>query len=146
MTYFKIDDGFYDHPKVMSLPRGPIRKGAVSLWSLAGSWCCRYLTDGLLPETRVVELGGAMKEADALVAARLWHPGGDDCWIEDEELRCPPVPGGHFLYHQWPEHQDLKSLVEERRMKARVRMANLRSSDARAPTVRANSSRLVRAN
>lgn len=143
MTYFKIDDGFYDHPKVTSIPRGVTRKGAVALWSLSGSWCSRYLTDGQLPASQIEELGGVKKDAEWLVAARLWHPAGDECWIDDEEKRCPSVPSGHFLFHQWPEHQDLKRVVEERRAKARVRMANLRSVDARAPDVLANGSKNV---
>lgn len=123
---FKVDDGFYDHPKVRSIPRGAMRKGAVTLWTMAGSWCARYLTDGLLPAYQVDELGGIVKEADWLVAAQLWHEPGHDC------EKCPPVPTGHYLYHDWPQCNDLKVDVEKRRDKARDRMRKLRNGDHKA--------------
>lgn len=124
MPYFRVDDGFYDHPKVKSLPRGNVRKGAIFLWNQAGSWSSRYLLDGLVAATQIEEFGASKRDADALVACRLWHAPGDECWSDEP---CPDVPPGHFLYHQWPEHQDLKSVVEERRAKARVRMHRLRN-------------------
>lgn len=123
MTWFRIDDGFYDHPKVKALPRGAVRKGAVSLWTLAGSWCSRYKTDGLIPAHQIEEFGSASKDADALVAAVLWHSPGHDCET------CPDVPHGHYLYHQWPEHQPLKADVEKRQAKARERMRKLRNGE-----------------
>lgn len=33
MTWFKVDDGFYDHPKVDQLPNA-----AVGLWVKCGAW------------------------------------------------------------------------------------------------------------
>ena len=123
MTWFKVDDGFYDHPKVRSLPRGPVRKGAVSLWLLAGSWCSRYLKDGLIPSHQIEEFGSSRKDAEALVAAVLWHAPGHDC------DRCPDVPRGHYLYHEWPEHQPLKDEVERRQAANRERMRKRRGGD-----------------
>lgn len=119
---FKVDDGFYDHPKVRSIPRGTSRKGSVALWTLAGSWCDRYLTDGLVPAHQVEEFGATRKDADWLVAAGLWHVAGHAC-------DCPDVPTGHFLYHDWTQCNDLKIDVEKRRGKARDRMRRLRNGD-----------------
>lgn len=116
MTWFKVDDGFYDHPKVKSLPRGTVRKGAVSLWLLAGSWCARYLQDGLIPGHQLEEFGASMKDAEALVAAVLWHGHGHGC---DE---CPPVPRAHYLFHEWSAHQPLREQVEAEKRAARERM------------------------
>lgn len=124
---FKVDDGFYDHPKVRSIPRGAPRKGAVTLWTLAGSWCDRYLTDGLVPSHQIGELGATRREAEWLVAAQLWHEPGHDC------DSCPDVPTGHFLYHDWPQCNDLKVDVEKRRGKARERMRKLRNGESTKP-------------
>lgn len=44
MTWFKIDDSFYDHPKVFDAP-----DCAVALWVRAGAWSARNLTDGFVP-------------------------------------------------------------------------------------------------
>jgi hypothetical protein len=44
LTWFKIDDSFYDHPKVFDAP-----DCAVALWTRAGTWSARNLTDGFVP-------------------------------------------------------------------------------------------------
>lgn len=44
MTWFKVDDSFYDHPKVFDAP-----DCAVALWTRAGTWSARNLTDGFVP-------------------------------------------------------------------------------------------------
>lgn len=44
MTWFKIDDSFYDHPKVFDAP-----DCAVALWTRAGTWSARNRTDGVVP-------------------------------------------------------------------------------------------------
>lgn len=123
MVWFKVDDGFYDHPKVKNLPRGGIRKGAIFLWNQAGSWCARYLTDGLIPATQIEEFGATRKDAHALVAAGLWHDGtqrDDDCQT------CLWVPPKHYVFHQWAEYQLTKAQVEAEREAARKRQAKYR--------------------
>jgi hypothetical protein len=123
MTWFRVDDGFYDHPKVKSLPRGAVRKGAVFLWTTAGSWAARYLMDGLVPALEVEEFGASSKDAQALVAARLWHDADNGCTSENP---CPPVPPGHFLFHQWPVYQWTRQQVEADRAAARARQQRRR--------------------
>lgn len=120
MTWFKVDDGFYDHPKVKSLPRGNVRKGAIFLWNQAGSWCCRYLKDGFVPLYQLDELGAAVKDAEALVGVDLWHAPGHQC------RDCPPVPTGQFLFHQWSDYQPTREQVEAEKKAARDRMNNRR--------------------
>lgn len=122
MTWFQVDDGFYDHPKVKSIPRGNARKGAVALWTMAGSWSGRYGKDGLIPAHQIEEFSASKTDAEWLVAANLWHTEGHDCGT------CPDVPKGHYLYHQWDEHQLLKEEVERRKHLARERARKFRKS------------------
>lgn len=128
MTYFFVDDAFYDHPKVKALPRGTVRKGAVSLWTLAGAWSCRYLQDGLIPPHMIEELGGTNKDADALVATDLWHGPDHECDV------CPYVPRGHYLFHDWPQWQKTKDQVERERKASRARMAKYRGKEGEQGT------------
>lgn len=121
MTWFRIDDGFYDHPKIKALPRGPVRKGAIALWTMAGSWCARYLKDGMVPAAQIEELGGSAKDAQALVATTLWHEHDHGC------PACPDVPPKHYLYHEWGLYQKTKEQVEKEREQAKKRQANYRA-------------------
>lgn len=123
MTWFKVDDSFYDHPKVKSLPRGPVRKGAVFLWTTAGSWCGRYLKDGQVPAHLVEEFGATRRDAEALIAAVLWHAPGHDCSY------CPEVPAGHYLFHQWDQYQPTRDQIEAEREAARKRMSARRTRE-----------------
>ena len=88
MTWFKVDDGFYDHPKVIDLPLA-----AVGLWALAGAYCARHLTDGVITDRQIRAIGGTRKQAAALVAAGLWS--ADDApptlpqWRYSSQLHCP---------------------------------------------------------
>lgn len=45
MAWAKLDDGFYDNPKVVDLPRS-----AVGLWALAASYCAKHLTGGFISD------------------------------------------------------------------------------------------------
>lgn len=112
MTWFKVDDSFYDHPKVKAIPR-VARKGAIFLWNQAGSWSCRYLTDGLVPDHMVDELGANGKDSAALVACTLWER----------------VPGG-YLFHDWADYQFTREQVETERAAARERMMRKRRGKA----------------
>jgi hypothetical protein len=125
VTWFRVDDGFYDHPKVKSLPRGPVRKGAIFLWNQAGSWCCRYLQNGLVPPHMISELGATRRDAEALVACDLWHTAGHDC------ADCPDIPRGHYLFHQWSQYQPTRDQVEAERDAARKRMQERRRGSGR---------------
>lgn len=123
MVWFNTDDGFYDHPKVKAIPRGGLRKGAICLWTLAGSWNARYHHDGLIPLGQIEELGGTVRETEQLVTVRLWHPPGYDCPSE----KCIDVPPGYIGFHDWPAYQQTKEQVEARRIKARERQSRHRS-------------------
>ncbi|AKF06065.1 hypothetical protein [Sandaracinus amylolyticus] len=113
MTWFKVDDGFTDHPKVDALLEGKHAEVALALWTLAGCWCAKQLTDGFVPAGRIRRFG--LKSPDA-AAAELVRVG---LWVV--------VPEG-FQFHQWTEHQPSREdVLAERDRKAR----NKRDSRAR---------------
>lgn len=116
MPWFKVDDGFYDHPKVVDLP-----PEAAGLWVLAGSYCARHLTDGGVPRSRVARLGATESVAAELVAAGLW----------DE------TPEG-YQFHDWSEYQPLRASIVEERRRAQERMRAVR---AKSKDVRPNEER-----
>lgn len=68
MTWFKLDDGFHSHPKVLQAGNE-----AIGLYVRCGSYCAQHLTDGFVPAP-VVLLYGSVELAEALVEARLWKP------------------------------------------------------------------------
>lgn len=109
MTWFKIDDSFYDHPKVYDAP-----DCAVALWTRAGAWCARNLTDGFVPSGMPARLcddpDTAVKE---LVRRGLW-------------LRA----SGGFRFHDWATYQPSKEAVEK--LRAARAAAGKRGGQAKA--------------
>lgn len=93
MTFFKVDDGIWGHPKFSLLSND-----AIALWVMAGSWCGRYVTDGLLPFQSLPMVRGSKQSAQELVDAGLW--------LE--------TPDG-WLFHDWHDYQYTKAEVESRR-------------------------------
>lgn len=105
MTWFKVDDSFYDHPKVFDAS-----DAAVALWTRAGSWAARNLTDGFVPSGLLARLSGdPVTAAKELVDRGLW-----------KRTR------GGFQFHDWAEYQPSKERVESDRKAAAVRQANYR--------------------
>lgn len=95
MPWFRIDDNFDTHPKVLSIPRGAARLRAVGLWTEIGTWCSRQLTDGVFPPSMVGEKGGSRTDLRWLLQVELWHPVGQGCGTE----HCPDgVPGQHRMH------------------------------------------------
>jgi hypothetical protein len=73
MPFFHVDDGFHAHKKVARL--GVADFAALSLWSVAGSWCSDFLTDGFIPDYIAARMTPDYKEyAEALVRVGLWEP------------------------------------------------------------------------
>lgn len=126
---FKVDDGFYDCIKVKSIPRGNPRKGAVALWTLAGSWSDRYSQDGFIPATQIEELHCVTKDAQWLVASTLWHDTDNPCPRDPDDAKkpCQPCPPGQYLFHDYADFNDLKVDKVKRRQRNRERMRKLRN-------------------
>ena len=86
MPWGRIDDTWYDHPKLEGIAgegTWPDRLAAAGLNSLAWSWCNRFLTDGHVPRRTVEKLGGTHALAEILVAAGLWETAASGYQIHD---------------------------------------------------------------
>lgn len=96
MTWFKVDDTFHDHPKIFDAP-----DCAVALWTRAGTWSARNLTDGFVP---------------AGMPARL-------CDDHDTAVRQLLTRGlwkrarGGYQFHDWAEYQPSAEAVKALREK-----------------------------
>src|SRR5699024_10465837 len=118
MAWFKIDDNFYDHPKVDELSLE-----AIGLWAVCGTYVARHLTDGFIAARRVTRLGGTDELAAKLVDAELWDPAD-----------------GGYTFRNWREYQPTRAEVEGKREQARRRQQRKRQRDAEGRYVKENSS------
>ena len=99
MTWFKVDDHLWSHPKVLHTS-----SAAIGVWARVGSYCADQLTDGLIerrtiysicPDSRRV-VDRAIAE---LVSVGLWEVVAEDGW----------------QYHDWHDHQPTREGVQARR-------------------------------
>lgn len=104
MSWFKIDDGFWSHPKVLGLS-----DAAVALWVKAGSYSGQHLTDGVITRKVLQILSGSQETASELVSAGLW--------LDHIEGYC---------FHDWDKYQPLRKKVEAEREKTKERVAKYR--------------------
>jgi hypothetical protein len=106
MVDFRVDDGFGQHPKTVGLTLE-----AIGLWTLAGAWSMRYLTDGHVPaEVMRGMCGRRTKVITELVTRNLLIP-TDDGW----------------QYVDWAQYQRSRGQVEAEREKSRKRLADWRA-------------------
>lgn len=127
MPWFKVDDAFHSHPKVMELS-----VEAVGLWTLAGTWCANYLTDGVIKESVLHRFGRTSANVRELCAELVEA----DLWDE--------ITDGVYQYRNWAEYQPVKDDVEAEREAARERMRQVRArkkEPKRSENVRANNPR-----
>lgn len=108
MAWFKVDDNFYDHPKVDELSLE-----AIGLWTVCGTYSARHLTDGFIPKRRINRLGGDESLARELVEAELWL-----------------VAEGGYQYRNWREYQPTRDEVEGKKAQARERQKRKRERDS----------------
>ncbi len=122
MVWFRVDDGWHSHPKVLELSLS-----ACGLWAKAGSWSADHLTDGFVPAAAVRSLGGTAKMAAELVAAGLWT-----------------AADGGWRFHQWEHHQPSRESVERERLQKRDRQRRWRESNPSTDTSRDSSTNELR--
>jgi hypothetical protein len=108
MTWFKVDDNFWSHPKTVALSTH-----AVALWVRAGSYCGNHLTDGVIPRYILPMLQGDADAATELVGAGLWLDHIDG-WV----------------FHDWEQYQPARAKVEAERAKTRERVAKHRAKES----------------
>lgn len=118
MTWFRVDDGFYSHPKVIRIPRS-LRAEALGTWTLCGTWSTDKLQDGFVPEYMIEELGGTLAGAEALVAAGLWK----------RRARRAGFEFVHWEEFQFTREQVLEKRTAESRRKAEYRARKARQSE-----------------
>ena len=120
MSWFKLDDQFFSHPKV--LRAGP---EATLLYVSGGCYAAKHLTDGLIPKCAVptlTTLSRPQKLAERLVHVRLWHELEDDFEMHD-----------YLLYN--PSRVEVESVRESARERAANgarKMHELRAKDSRS--------------
>lgn len=120
MPWFKVDDGFANSKQVVRIPR-KFRCAAVGLWTLAGTWSSKELTDGFVPEHMLEELAATKADAGRLVEAELW------CAVD-----------GGWQFVGWEKYQPTRVQVlaerdKEADRKRRWREAKTGKSDPRPP-------------
>lgn len=127
MTWFRVDDGFGEHPKVDSL--GAQTPHALCVWLLCGNAAARALTDGAVSEAMLSRACSALsptmrrKAVEALVRVGLWEVREDGWAFKD------------WLDHQPSREQVLAKREAERARQNRHRAPTSRVSHAVTPTV-----------
>jgi hypothetical protein len=113
VTWFKVDDNLPTHRKVLAIPRRD-RAAAIGLWTLAGAWCAKNLTDGHLGAHMLEELASSKKYADLLVRVGLWE-----------------ATEQGYLFHDWSSPwQPTRAEVEAKREEEAKRKAEWRARRA----------------
>src|SRR5579864_6667520 len=107
--WFRVDDTFYNHPKVIGLP-----DSAIGLWLRAGCWAARHLTDGYVPKKIWRDLGG-----------RHWHRSVQS--LEQVWLIEPDENGDGWWFHDWREYQPTRDQVQTRRKETADRVKSWRA-------------------
>jgi hypothetical protein len=108
VTWFRVDDGFWSHPKVIECP-----DSAIGLWVKAGAYSAQHLTDGVISKAAASVLRAKKRDICALIAAGLWQ----EC-------------DGGWRFHEWENHQPSREQVHGRRAKTAERVARWRAGQA----------------
>lgn len=96
IPWFKVDDQFWSHPKVVELSAE-----AVALWVRAGSYAAQHLTDGLVTYGTIRMLAADRDAATELTNAGLWDQRDGRTWV----------------FHDWEDYQPDAIASKERRQK-----------------------------
>jgi hypothetical protein len=106
VSWFKLDDATYDHPKIVQ-----VSDGAFRLWVTAGLYCAKHLTDGIISPGTLKVLQAKSRHCDELWSAGLWER----------------IPEGGYRFHDWDHYQPTRLQVIERRRKEAERKAKARA-------------------
>lgn len=87
MTRFFVDDRLHSHPKARQAGLA-----AMGLWTMAGSYCAAYLTDGFVPSSFVRGFDNGFRSANKLVEVGLWVR------AENEDGQSG------YSFHDWGDH------------------------------------------
>jgi hypothetical protein len=123
VTWVKLDDQFFAHPKVIDLG-----KDAKLLYLAGLTYCSEHLTDGRISPA-ALRMVAAMVDVGRETAAELLEAG---LW---------EAVDGAYQVHDYLDHQPTAETVRRKRDEARERMRSLRTGENTAecsPDVRAN--------
>lgn len=109
MAFFLVDDQFHGHPKVRKATLE-----AVGLWTVAGSHCRAYKSDGFVPLWFVIGFPKGKQSAARLVSAGLWRRET----FEGEE---------GYRFHDWHHIHDPADEIERQREMGRTRQRKRRA-------------------
>ena len=70
MSWFRLEDSFYDNPKVRQAGNA-----AIGLWVRCATYSARYLTDGYI-DVEIARQYGSRREIDRLLTTGLWTQNG----------------------------------------------------------------------
>lgn len=85
MTWAKLDDSFYDDPKVVAAGNE-----AAGVYCRALSYCGKHLTDGLVPEAIAELIAGKRRPIAKLLEVGLWVRSEDGWYGVTDYLRFNP--------------------------------------------------------
>jgi hypothetical protein len=111
VPWFYVDDDFAFHPKAAAAG-----DTAIGLWTRAGSYSMKYLTEGFISHDALRQLRAKPAQVKALVDAKA-RPAGTGLWV--------PVDGG-YRYHDWDDRQRSRDQVEADRASAAERARRYR--------------------
>ena len=115
MTWFKVDDTFHAHEKVMELSTGPCFSEAIALWLLAGNWSAHAEKEGHVPRGVAANFSRHPEAASELVRVGLWE-----------------TTERGYVFHDWADYQPSGEAIEERRRKGAERKAKSRERLSKA--------------
>lgn len=121
MPWFRVDDGFHSHPKVLA-----VSLAARGLWVTCGSWSSAHLTDGFIRDQVLASLGGSPELAEELVSEGLWRR-----------------RKGGYQFHQWAEKNPTKEAVKNDRENNAERQRRHRQRRQRLQVVEGNFARTL---
>lgn len=110
MPWFRLDDSFHSHPKVIAAGNE-----AIGLYVRCGTHAAQHLTDGFVARETVALYGGG-DLASKLVSARLWHRAR-----------------GGWTIHDYLKYNPSREQVERERKAAAERQRRYRSATSGEP-------------
>ena len=123
MTWFRVDDGFPDHPKLEALEHDPKRwAAAVSLWLTAGCDCAKRGTDGVIVLARIERISRLKRHTKRaisdLVSVGLWS-------------KTTTEMGPGFVFKDWSDYNPTAEETKRKRELANERQRRRRSNVTR---------------
>jgi hypothetical protein len=112
MSWVRIDDKTWSHPKFAGLSAGATR-----LWLFGLCWCNQQESDGFVPSAMLRVLRGSPADAAGLVAAGLWVVGPDG-----------------WRYHDYLEYQPSRDQLASQRNATKDRVSKFRERSRNAVT------------